>query len=103
MLYHFINVLTIFKKGEQMSEEKQFTIHTLSTKDNPFNPFDEYDQWFAFDHECGYNSSEYLARLAHTSDYLSPEQNEIEIEKAIDDIIRNDPTGNYIKVSKTIE
>ena len=83
--------------------EEALTIYALSTKDNPFNPFDEYDKWFAFDHANGYNSSEYLARLAHTTDYETPKQANEEIEQVIDDIIRLDPRNIYIKVSKTIE
>ena len=85
-----------------MAEENSMTVYMLSTKDNPFDPFEDYERWQSFDHACGYNSSEYLARLANTSDYLSPEQNQIEIERAIDDIIRVDPSDVYIKVSKKV-
>lgn len=84
-----------------MSEGKTLTIYALTTKDNPFDPFDDYDKWLAFDISYGYNCSNYLANVANTSDSLSPEQNALEIEKAIDDIIRVDPTNNYCKVSKT--
>lgn len=83
--------------------EEALTMYALSTKDNPFNPFDDYDKWFAFDHANGYNSSEYLARLAYTTGYETPKQANEEIEQVIDDIIRLDPRNIYIKVSKTIE
>jgi len=62
-------------------------IVALTTKDNPFDPFDEFDEWLAFDHRNGYNTCEYLARIARTSDELTDEENNKEIEAAIDEII----------------
>ena len=84
-------------------EKKGLKVFALSTKDNPFNPFTEFEKWYAFDHSHGYNSSEYLARLAHTSPYEPPEQTQSEIEAAIDDIIRLDPLKIYTKVSQIVE
>lgn len=69
----------------------------LSTKDNPFDPFEQFTSWFLFDIEKGYNSCGYLDRIARTSDQLSDEENKKEIERAIDEIIKYDITGNYIK------
>ena len=69
----------------------------LSTKDNPFDPFDQFTSWFLFDTEKGYNSCGYLGRIARTSDQLSDEENEKEIERAIDEIIKYDITGSYVK------
>ena len=86
-------------------------IFALTTKDNPFDPFDEFTDWLAFDRRKGYNSSEYLARIARTSDKLSEEENIREIEAAIDEIVdlnvpRDTKEGEcfveYIKVSKEI-
>lgn len=71
----------------------------LTTKDNPYNPFDDFTQWFLFDTEKGYNTCGYLARIANTSDdSLSEKENEAEIEHAIDEILKYDFTGNYVKV-----
>ena len=70
----------------------------LTTFDNPFDPFEQFDSWFLFDVEKGYNSCAYLDRIAKTSDQLSDEENEIEIERAIDEIIKYDLTNNYKKV-----
>lgn len=67
----------------------------LTTIDNPYDPYDEFDQWFAFDTEKGYNSCGLLERIANTSDDLSPEDNRIEINEAIDQIVLRDPTGIY--------
>lgn len=74
----------------------------LSTYDNPYDPFDQFLQWFLFDVEKGYNSCGYLARIARTSDELSDEENSIEIERAIDEIIKYDEFNIYVKVKKQI-
>ena len=63
----------------------------ITTADNPFDPFDQFDDWFRFDQDKGYNSCSYLARVAHTSDSLTDEENEVEIERAIDEIIFFNP------------
>lgn len=86
-----------------MSEQKKMTVYALTTIDNPFDPIDDYDKWFAFDHSRGYNSSEYLARIAKTSQFLSSEQNMKEIERAIDEIIEINPLQVYKKVTKEVE
>lgn len=72
----------------------------LTTIDNPFNPFKDFKNWFAFDVEKGYNSSSYLARIAKTSDALTDEENDIEIERAIDEIIAMDFLKIYKKVKE---
>lgn len=70
----------------------------LSTKDNPYNPFEQFDQWYTFDMDHGYSSCSFLDRIARTSDQLSEEENDAEIERAIDEIIKYDPLNIYIKV-----
>lgn len=70
----------------------------LSTVDNPYNPITDYQHWLLFDIQKGYGSSEYLARIARTSDSLSDEENDAEIERAIDEIVDEDILGIYIKV-----
>ena len=72
----------------------------LTTVDNPFNPFIDFDSWFMFDINSGYNSCQYLARIAKTSDSLSDRENDEEIERAIDQIIKYDPLGIYRKIRK---
>lgn len=75
----------------------------LTTFDNPFDPFDQFDQWFAFDTDKGYNSCSYLDRIARTSDQLSEEENNQEIERAIDEIIKYDFRNIYKKVKKEVK
>lgn len=70
----------------------------LTTIDNPFDPFEQFTSWFLFDVEKGYNSSDYLARIAKTSDALSDEENTDELERAIDEIIQYDIFDIYKKV-----
>lgn len=75
----------------------------LTTVDNPFNPFTQFDQWFRFDSDKGYNSSQYLDRIARTSDQLSETENDAEIERAIDEIIKYDVLDVYKKVYESEE
>lgn len=72
----------------------------LTTVDNPYNPFTQFDDWYAFDQSKGYRTTEYLARIAKTSDELSDEDNSIAIEDAINEIIFFDVLGIYQKVNK---
>ena len=74
----------------------------LTTTDNPFDPFDQFESWFLFDAEKGYNSCDYLGRIAHTSDTLTDEENEQAIEDAIDEIIKYDFMNVYKKVSREV-
>ena len=75
-------------------EHKRVMITTL---DNPFDYFKDFDSWFLFDIEHGYNTCAYLARIAKTSEQFSDYENDLEIERAIDEIISIFP-GMYKKV-----
>lgn len=72
----------------------------LTTFDNPYDPFDQFDEWFLYDVEKGYNSCAYLDRIAQTSSSMSDEENENEIERAIDEIIKLDFMNIYKKIVK---
>lgn len=73
----------------------------LTTFDNPFNPFENFNEWFRFDTDKGYNSCGFVDRIARTSDALSDEENDREIERAIDEIIKYDFMNIYKKVKDT--
>ena len=75
----------------------------LTTVDNPFDPFEEFTSWMLFDTEKGYNSSSYLMRIAKITDDLTEKEKNEEIERAIDEILRNDIFNIYKKVSKVIK
>ena len=70
----------------------------LTTKDNPFSPFSQFESWRRFDEQQNYFTIAYLARIAQTSMELSDYENDYETQKAIDEIVRMNLTGNYIKV-----
>lgn len=74
--------------------------YMLTTFDNPFDPFEQFTSWFLFDTEKGYNSCSYLARIARTSDQFTEEENDKEVERAIDEIIKYDFRNIYKKVTK---
>lgn len=74
----------------------------ITTNDNPFDPFKDFDNWFNFDIEKGYNTCSYLARIANTSDQLTDYENDLELERAIDEIIEHDFRKIYKKIVQTI-
>ena len=74
----------------------------LTTFDNPYDPFEQFSSWFLFDVEKGYDSCAYLGRIARTSEQLSDDENDLEIERAIDEIIKYDFRNIYKKVSKKV-
>ena len=74
--------------------------YALTTFDNPYDPFDQFSEWFLFDVEKGYNSCGRLARIANISNDLSEKENNEEIERAIDEIIRYDFMNIYKKVKR---
>ena len=50
-----------------------------------------------------YHTTAYLGRIARTSDQLSDEENNCEVERAIDEIIRFDFQNIYRKVTRKSE
>lgn len=70
----------------------------VTTTDNPYNPFTQFDQWYDFDIMQGYNTCSYLARIAKTSPDLSPMDQAIAIEEAVDEIVEMNILGIYKKV-----
>ena len=74
----------------------------LTTVDNPYDPFTHFTEWFMYDVEKGYNTCGYLARIANTSDELTDQETDREIESAIDEIIKYDFMNIYKKVKKKV-
>jgi hypothetical protein len=70
----------------------------LTTIDNPFNPFERFDDWFNYDRDKGYDSCQYLARIAVTSDELSEVDQALAVERAVDEIVDMNVLGLYKKV-----
>jgi hypothetical protein len=78
-------------------------IYALTTRDNPYSYFKEKDEWEAYENLTGNRALTMLGRFAYTSDQLSVEENEKEIERAIDEIIKYDPTNTFIKETGEIK
>ena len=72
----------------------------LSTFDNPYNPFKDFTSWLLYDKEKGYNSCEYLGRIANVLPEFSQKEEDEEIERAIDEIIKYDFMNIYTKVKE---
>ena len=70
----------------------------LTTIDNPFDPHTNWDEWKRFDEDHGYYTTEYLARIAKTSDELSDEDYLLAVEIAIDEICELNILGIYKKI-----
>lgn len=71
----------------------------LTTRDNPYDPVTNYAEWYKFDTSNGYDSCGLLARISRTSDTMSEEDYEDEIDRAIDSIVSSpfiNPTNIYI-------
>ena len=82
----------------------------ITTTDNIFNPFTQYNRWAEYDErECGYRSMAYLARVAATSEELSPDEYERAVEDACDEIVDMDlrfispVTGKEVGYVKVVE
>lgn len=72
----------------------------LTTFDNPYNPFTQFTSWWLFDVEKGYNTCSYLARIAQITDEMTEKEETEEVERAIDEIIKNDFMNIYKKVRR---
>lgn len=78
-------------------------VSMLTTTDNPYDPFDDWDDWFAYDNRMGYHTSSFLARIAVVSDELSEQDQHLAIDNAIDEIVKENVTGLYKKVTREIK
>lgn len=76
-------------------------IYMLTTVDNPFDPFTQWQEWFAFDESNGYHSCSLLARVTITSDELSDVDQDLAIQQAIDEVVRENVSGMHRKVSRS--
>ena len=74
--------------------------YMLTTVDNPFNPFTQFNEWYAWDVNKGYNTSALLARIAKVSNSLSEPDQAVAIQNAIDEIVTENVSGMFIKVTR---
>ena len=81
-------------------EVTQRTEYMLTTVDNPFDPFTRFDEWLAYDTKMGYNTAAFLGRIAKVSNELSEPDQMLAIQDAIDEIVNENVSGMWRKVSR---
>lgn len=74
--------------------------YMLTTVDNPFDPFTRFDEWLEYDIGMGYNTASFLARIAKVSSDLSEPDQALAIQDAIDEIVEENVSGMWRKVSR---
>lgn len=74
----------------------------LTTVDNPYDPFTQFNEWYAYDTEKGYHTASFLSRIVVTADSLPESEIELDIERAIDEIVSENVLGIYKKVTREI-
>ena len=74
----------------------------LTTIDNPYDPFEQFTLWYQFDMAKHYTSCAYLPRMAQLFPNFSEEENDLQIEEAIDEIIKLDFRKIYKKLVKEV-
>lgn len=86
-------------------EDNKIRECTLSTIDNPFNPFDDFREWLRFDVEKGYYTCNILGRIVgdYIPDDLTKKEVSEAVESIIDEFLLNEPTGTFIKVTRTTD
>lgn len=72
----------------------------LTTKDNPYSPFDQFELWQMYDIEMGYQSCERLGKIIKLEDDMSDVEKEEAMDRAIDEIIKHDPLGIYVRATE---
>ena len=72
----------------------------VTTMDNPYDYWTQFDEWYAFDTAKGYNTCSYLARVSYASTDMSDYEYERAVNDAVDEILRLNITGNYVKTIK---
>lgn len=76
------------------------TQYLLTTVDNPHSPFDNFEAWYVFDTNHEYGTLSLLARVAVYSTELSDADQELAIDQAMDEIVRENVSGMHKKVTK---
>lgn len=78
-------------------------VYALTTVDNPYSYFQERDEWEGYENLTGNRATKMVGRFAKTSDQLSVQENEAELRRAIDEIIKYDPFGIYIRETSELD
>ena len=76
---------------------------TLTTFDNPYDPFEDFDSWFMFDVTKGYNTCSLLGRTVRLLEDMTQKEEDEEVERAVNEIIKYDPLNIYKKVYRKVD
>ena len=76
------------------------TEYMLTTVDNPYNPFTDFNAWLTYDIRMGYNTSAFLGRVAMLPEDLPEPYQSLAIQIAIDEIVKENVSGMWRKVSR---
>jgi hypothetical protein len=74
----------------------------LTTIDNPFSPFDDFKAWYSYDVSYGHYTCSFLARILNDSDQLSEADQDLAVVLAIEEIMKENVSGIYRKVTKDV-
>jgi hypothetical protein len=83
-----------------MTDTDQPTEYMLTTVDNPFDPFTRFEEWLAYDTKLGYDTPGMLARITKISNDLSEPDQALAVQSAIDEIVTENVSGMWRKVSQ---
>ena len=75
----------------------------VTTIDNPYDPFTDFRQWYEFDVSHGYHTAALVGRLTFSSDNLSEEDQRQAVNGAVDEIVSENVSGVFIKVTREVE
>lgn len=84
--------------AEEADTSSSYRVYMLTTFDNPFDPFSQFEEWYVWDEQAGYHTSGLLDRIARLSHDISPADQHVAIQQAIDEIIRENVSGMHRKV-----
>lgn len=74
--------------------------YMLTTVDNPFDPWTMFDEWMSYDVRMGYNTAAFLDRIAIVSYDTSEPDQALAIQNAIHEIVKENVSGMWKKVSR---
>lgn len=77
--------------------------YMLTTIDNPHSPFTDYEAWLAYDERQGHYTNSLLARVAVMSADMSEADQEFVIDEAMNEIVKENVSGLYVKVARESE
>jgi hypothetical protein len=75
----------------------------VTTIDNPYDPFTEFREWYLFDETHGYHTSALVGRLTFSSDELSDKDQRQAVEIAVNEIVSENISGMFIKVTREVD